>query len=241
MVGDERWAHARGGVRGETWSPGPKKRTRRQGGRSCRILPPPRQGGGRRAWASAFAPETAIWWFGLAWCMTPSDCVFGTQPVAGWGGKKNLMRADSCGSLHSHNPTGRLTTVFLCEPNSCPPQYHPRLQKATGNSRAQHTHLTPSTCVPPPPGVGMPTVLHIDGRWRSSWPTPQVAGVLEVSQLPGASETRTELLQSVVATSAAATPSEAACAKRHGRIKTDDCRHGASGSQFGEGRCSRRC
>ena len=88
---------------------------------------------------------------------------------------------------------------------------------------------------------GIPTVLHIDGQWRSSWPTPQVAGVLEVSQLPGASETRTELLQSVVATSAAATPSEAACAKRHGRIKTDDCRHGASGSQFGEGRCSRRC
>jgi len=145
-------------------------------------------------------------------------------------------------SLHSHNSTGRLTyygislrarlvSTAISPASRCDCK---RQQATAERSTAPYPKYLRSA-------GGIPTVLHIDGQWRSSWPTPQVAGVLEVSQLPGASETRTELLQSVVATSAAATPSEAACAKRHGRIKTDDCRHGASGSQFGEGRCSRRC
>ena len=171
--------------------------------------------------------------------MTPSDWFFGTQPVAGWGGKKNLIHAASreLALTQFHRPLDllRYFSASAARVHRNITRFSVRLQKATAErSTAPYPKYLRSA-------GGIPTVLHIDGQWRSSWPTPQVAGVLEVSQLPGASETRTELLQSVVATSAAATPSEAACAKRHGRIKTDDCRHGASGSQFGEGRCSRRC
>ena len=82
----------------------------------------------------------------------------------------------------------------------------------------------------------MPNVLHLDGWWcvvllaccsssrcSGSESTPRCVNSHGVATVGGRHECRGPL-----------NPSEAACARRHGRIKTDNCRHGGCGSQFGE-------